>query len=114
MSDSHDRAGAAQALIDEELEAMRTKVDYWENYVKEQQEQREQAAAVVQAALDQSGLSARGINPSDPAFALIAQDLEFQKQMSLYYGLKLDKAPPLDTSKPDASRWRQRTNALKV
>lgn len=114
MSASQDPSNAAASLSDEELEAMKAKVDYWENYVKEQQERREQAAAVVQSAMDQSGLTARGINPSDPVFAEIAQDLEFQKQVSLHYGLKLDKAVPLDTSKPDPSRWRQRTNALKV
>ena len=44
----------------------------------------------------------------------IALDLEFQRQLSLQYGLKLDKALPVDRSKPDVSRWRQRTKALKV
>jgi hypothetical protein len=114
MSASHDPNVAATSLSDEELAAMKSKVDYWETYVKQQQEQREEAASVVQAALDQSGLTARGIDPSNPVFAEIAQDLEFQKQVSLHYGLKLDKALPLDTSKPDPSRWRQRTQALKV
>ena len=86
----------------------------WENFVQEQHEKRAQAAAVVQDIMDASGLSARGVDPSAPEFAEIALDLEFQRQVSLQFGLKLDKAQPVDTSKPDASRWRQRTRALKV
>lgn len=103
-----------QPVSDDELKAMAAKVEYWEKYVQEEQHKRELAAAVVQTAMDQTGLTARGINPSDPVFAEIALDLEFQKQVSLHYGLQLDKAKPLDVSKPDPSRWRQRTNALKV
>ncbi len=90
------------------------KVEKWEQFVAEQHEKRAEAAAVVQQVMDESGLSARGINPYAPEFAEIAQDLEFRRQLSLHYGLKLDKATPVDTSKPDVSRWRQRTNALKV
>ena len=101
-------------LREDELQAMEAQVIYWERYVKEQQEKRSEAAAVVQQVMDESGLSARGINPSDPVFAEIALDVEFQRQVSLHYGLKLDKAEPVDLSKPDASRWRQRTRALKV
>ena len=99
---------------DPELEAMQASVQYWETYVEQQQKQRAEAAAVVQQVMDESGLSARGIDPSDPAFAELALDLEFQKQVSLHYGLKLDRAEPIDTTKPDPSRWRQRTSALKV
>ena len=86
----------------------------WENYVSEQQDKRVEAAAAMQEIMDASGLSARGVDPRDPAFAELALDLEFQRQISLQYGLKLDKALPVDTSKPDVSRWRQRTRALKV
>lgn len=114
MSQSQDRSAHDQPVSEDELKAMASKVDYWENYVQEEQRKRQEAAAVVQAAMDMTGLTARGINPSDPVFAEIAMDLEFQKQVSLHYGLKLDKAQPLDVSKPDASRWRQRTHALKV
>lgn len=114
MTHPKEDANPNSCVSDEEIQAMTAKVDYWENYVKEEQRKREEAAAIVQTAMDQVGLSARGINPSDPVFAEIALDLEFQKQVSLHYGLKLDKAQPLDVSKPDASRWRQRTNALKV
>lgn len=86
----------------------------WENYVNEQQQRRVEAAAAMQDIMDASGLSARGVDPRDPAFAELALDLEFQRQVSLQFGLKLDKALPVDTSKPDVSRWRQRTRALKV
>ena len=86
----------------------------WEKFVEEQQEKRAEAAAQLQDIMDASGLSARGIDPTAPEFAAIALDLEFQRQVSLHFGLKLDKATPVDTSKPDVSRWRQRTNALKV
>jgi len=114
MSEREPLPSAEPAWQDEELKAMQDQLAYWERYLKEQQEQRLQAAAVVQEAMDASGLSARGVDPSDPVFAEIALDLEFQKQVSLRYGLKLDQAPPIDTSKPDPSRWRQRTRALKV
>ncbi len=90
------------------------KVEKWEQFVAEQHQKRAEAAAVVQEVMDATGLSARGIDPYAPEFAQIAQDLEFRRQLSLHYGLKLDKAAPVDTSKPDVSRWRQRTNALKV
>jgi hypothetical protein len=89
-------------------------VDKWERFVEEQQKKRAEAAAQMQEIMDVSGLSARGVDPTAPEFAAIAQDLEFQRQISLHYGLKLDKASPVDTSKPDVSRWRQRTRALKV
>ncbi len=89
-------------------------LEHWEQFVAEQQRKRAEAAAVIQDVMDASGLSARGVNPFAPEFAEIAHDLEFQRQLSLHYGLKLDKAAPVDTSKPDASRWRQRTRALQV
>lgn len=114
MTQAQNDSGQHTPVSDEELKAMTDKVEYWEKYVQEEQHKREEAAALVQAAMDQTGLTARGINPSDPVFAEIALDLEFQKQVSLHYGLKLDKAKPLDVSKPDPSRWRQRTHALKV
>lgn len=101
--DQDDALGHAQAVISK-----------WEDYVSEQQEKRAEAAAAVQDIMDASGLSARGVDPRDPAFAELALDLEFQRQVSLQFGLKLDKAMPVDTSKPDVSRWRQRTRALKV
>lgn len=99
---------------DEMLARAQQVVAKWENFVEEQKEKRVQAAAQLQEIMDVSGLSAKGVDPSDPAFARIAEDLEFQRQLSLHYGLKLDKALPIDTSKPDVSRWRQRTSALKV
>jgi hypothetical protein len=99
---------------DEMLARAHQVVAKWENFVEEQKEKRVQAAAQLQEIMDVSGLSAKGVDPSDPAFAEIAEDLEFQRQLSLHYGLKLDKASPIDTSKPDVSRWRQRTSALKV
>lgn len=99
---------------DAELEAMEQQVRYWEKYVEEKQKERQDSAAMVQDIMNVSGLAAKGINPLAPEFAEIALDLEFQRQVSLHYGLKLDKAVPLDTSKPDPSRWRQRTSALKV
>lgn len=89
-------------------------VEKWEKFVEEQHQKRAEAAAQLQDIMDASGLSARGIDPSAPEFAAIALDLEFQRQVSLHYGLKLDKASPVDTSRPDVSRWRQRTRALKV
>jgi hypothetical protein len=89
-------------------------VDKWEAFVEEQQQKRAEAAVQLQDIMDASGLSARGIDPTAPEFAAIADDLEFQRQLSLHHGLKLDKALPVDTSKPDVSRWRQRTRALKV
>lgn len=46
--------------------------------------------------MDQSGLSARDVDPTAPEFAGIALNLEFQRQLSPQYGLKLDKAPPVD------------------
>lgn len=101
--DSGDVMAHAQAVVAK-----------WEKFVEEQQEKRAEAAAQLQDIMDTSGLSARGIDPLAPEFAAIALDLEFQRQVSLHYGLKLDKATPVDTSKPDVSRWRQRTNALKV
>lgn len=95
------------------LEAQRT-VAKWDKFLEEQRIKRAQQASELQDLMDLSGLSAKGVDPSDPVFAQIAGDLEFQRQISLHYGLKLDKAEPVDTSKPDVSRWRQRTNALKV
>ena len=95
------------------LEAQRT-VAKWDKFLEEQRLKRAQQASELQELMDLSGLSAKGVDPSDPVFAQIAEDLEFQRQLSLHYGLKLDKALPVDTSKPDVSRWRQRTNALKV
>ena len=101
--DASDVLAHAQAIVDK-----------WERFVEEQQKRRAEAAAQMQEIMDTSGLSARGIDPTAPEFAKIALDLEFQRQLSLHYGLKLDKASPVDTSKPDVSRWRQRTRALKV
>lgn len=89
-------------------------VDKWENFLDEQHRKQAEAAAQMQQIMDDSGLSARGIDPTAPEFKEIALDLEFQRQVSLHFGLKLDKAEPVDTSKPDVSRWRQRTRALKV
>ena len=99
---------------DIDLEAMEKQVRHWEQYVEEKQKERQESAAIVQEIMNASGLAERGINPLAPEFEAIALDLEFQRQVSLHYGLKLDKAIPVDTSKPDPSRWRQRTNALKV
>ena len=99
---------------DLDLDAMEKQVRYWEEYVEEKQRERQESAALVQEIMNVSGLAAKGINPLAPEFAEIAFDLEFQRQVSLHYGLKLDKAVPVDTSKPDPSRWRQRTSALKV
>lgn len=101
--DSGDVLAHAQAVVNK-----------WEKFVEEQQQKRAEAAAQLQDIMDASGLSARGIDPTAPEFAAIALDLEFQRQVSLHFGLKLDKATPVDTSKPDVSRWRQRTRALKV
>ncbi len=86
----------------------------WDKFLAEQRAKRAEAAGQLQDLMDLSGLSAKGVDPSDPAFAQVAQDVEFQRQLSLHYGLKLDKAAPIDRSKPDVSRWRQRTSALKV
>lgn len=118
MSTAEGKAGAAHPqgaeAADPELAAMDEKIQYWEQYVKDQQAQRTQAADLVQQVMDQSGLSAKGVDPADPALAEIALDLEFQRQVSLHYGLKLDKATPVDNRKPDASQWRQRTRAMRV
>lgn len=108
-----DHQTAAAAPVDDDAGA-RAVVDKWDHFVAEQHQKRAEAAAVVQQLMDQSGLSARGVDPTAPEFAEIALDLEFQRQLSLQYGLKLDKALPVDRSKPDVSRWRQRTRALKV
>lgn len=111
-------ASASPASLNENSAAFiaeaSAKIAKWEKFVEEQQQKRAEAAAQLQDIMDASGLSARGIDPTAPEFAAIAHDLEFQRQLSLHYGLKLDKATPVDTSKPDVSRWRQRTNALKV
>lgn len=96
------------------LREAQAKLQYWENYVHDRQRERQAAAGRMQALMDESGLSARGVNPLAPEFAEIAHDLEFQRQLSLHHGLKLDEALPVDTSKPDVSRWRQRTRAMKV
>lgn len=95
------------------LEAQRT-VNKWNAFLEVQKALRVKQAAQLQEIMDISGLSAKGVDPSDPVFAQIAGDLEFQRQLSLQYGLRLDKAEPVDVSKPDVSRWRQRTRALKV
>ena len=111
MSTEHSEASP---VPENELSAMEEKVRYWENYLAQQQAGRAEAAARMQQIMDDTGLSARGIDPADQAFAALAEDLEFRRQVSLHFGLKLDKAEPVDTSKPDPSRWRQRTHALKV
>jgi hypothetical protein len=95
------------------LQAQRT-VAKWDKFIEEQRIKRAKQASELQEIMDASGLSAKGVDPSDPIFAQIAQDLEFQRQLSLHFGLKLDQAISVDTSKPDVSRWRQRTSALKV
>jgi len=96
------------------IEKLNGQLSQWETFVQEQNKKRKEQASVLQDLLNESGLIERGINPLSPEFAEIANDLEFQKQMSLHYGLKLDQAQPIDTSKPDVSLWRQRTRALKV
>ena len=111
--DSASAAASAGDAVDPLAHAQAI-VTKWETYLTEQHEKRAEAAAELQDIMDNSGLSARGIDPSDPAFAQLSVDLEFQRQISLHFGLKLDKATPIDTSKPDVSRWRQRTRALKV
>ncbi len=111
---AHNPGGAGAQDAGDPLAHAQAVITKWETYVAEQQEKRAQAAGELQDIMDASGLSARGVDPTDPAFAALAQDLEFQRQLSLHFGLKLDKALPVDTSKPDVSRWRQRTRALKV
>jgi len=106
--------GHAADNIDDVLLQAQEIVAKWEGFVEEQKQKRAEAAAQLQDIMDTSGLSAKGVDLSDPAFAAIAEDIEFQRQISLHFGLKLDKALPIDTSKPDVSRWRQRTSALKV
>lgn len=114
-SDTQAHPGApTPAPDDDPMAHAQAVITKWETYVNEQQEKRAEAAAALQDIMDASGLSARGIDASDPVFTELAQDLEFRRQVSLHFGLKLDKATPVDTSKPDPSRWRQRTNALKV
>jgi hypothetical protein len=112
--DTFDTAQSSPGQAQDTLAHVQAVIDKWETFVKEQQDKRAEAAAQLQEIMDASGLSARGIDPTAPEFAAIAQDLEFQRQLSLHYGLKLDKASPVDTSRPDVSRWRQRTRALKV
>lgn len=99
---------------DDKLHEAEAQLKKWEIYVTEQQRERQIAAARVQDLMNESGLSVRGINPLAPEFSEVALDLEFQRQLSLQHGLKLDQVEPVDTSKPDVSRWRQRTRALKV
>ncbi|MDI9331885.1 MAG: hypothetical protein QM527_11375 [Alphaproteobacteria bacterium] len=101
-------------VSEEEIEKMKNSVDYWENYIKDQQKKRLEAAEVIHNIMKESGLLERGINPADPVFAELSFDLEFQRQVSLHYGLKLNTAKEVDPSKPDVTRWRQRTNAIKV
>lgn len=110
---SPEQDGARGAADDILREAQLT-VAKWDKFLEEQRAKRAEAAGQLQDLMDLSGLSAKGVDPSDPAFAQVAQDVEFQRQLSLHYGLKLDKAAPVDRSKPDVSRWRQRTSALKV
>ena len=114
MNQTPHPATPGTAVSDDEIQAMQDQVAYWETYVMQAQRQREEAAALVQATMDESGLSARGINPADPVFAEIALDLALQKQLSLQYRLKLDQAQPVDPLQPDVSRSRQRTSAPKV
>lgn len=113
-SEADNPGGAPTHDVGDPVAHAQAIINKWEAYVAEQQEKRVQAAGELQDIMDGSGLSARGVNPADPAFAALALDLEFQRQVSLHFGLKLDKALPVDTSKPDVSRWRQRTRALKV
>lgn len=110
---SPEQDGARGAADDILREAQLT-VAKWDKFLEEQRAKRAEAAGQLQDLMDLSGLSAKGVDPSDPAFAQVAEDVEFQRQLSLHYGLKLDKAAPVDRSKPDVSRWRQRTSALKV
>lgn len=104
----------ARGAADDILREAQLTIAKWDKFLAEQRVKRAEAAGQLQDLMDLSGLSAKGVDPSDPAFAQVAQDVEFQRQLSLHYGLKLDKAAPVDTSKPDVSRWRQRTSALKV
>jgi hypothetical protein len=108
------RQKTVNSAIESAPEDMQAKIAQWEAYLVEQQRLRLKAAAEVQQIMDVSGLSAKGVHPSDPAFAQLAFDLEFQKQVSLQYGLKLEPGEPIDRDKADASMWRQRTSALKV
>jgi hypothetical protein len=101
-------------LQDEFLKKSQEELQKWEAYVEEQNEIRKQQAAKLQDLVDESGLLTKGINPLSSEFQEVMNDFEFQRQMSLHYGLKLDQALPIDTSKPDVSLWRQRTKALKV
>ena len=118
MTDPQQRDATPHAALaegpDDPLAHAQSIVTKWEAYVAEQHDKRAQAAAELQDIMDASGLSARGIDPTDPAFAELALDVELQRQISLHFGLKLDKATPVDTAKPDVSRWRQRTRALRV
>jgi hypothetical protein len=99
---------------EEFLKKSQEELQKWEKYVQDQHDVRKQQAAKLQELVDESGLLERGINPLAPEFEDVMKDFEFQKQMSLHYGLKLDQGQPIDTSKPDVSLWRQRTRALKV
>jgi hypothetical protein len=114
MADARHAPPSPPAPQDDPLAEAQAKLREWEAYLALQQERRREAAAALQRVMDESGLSQRGIDPTSAEFAEIAFDPEFQRQVSLHYGLKLDKAEPVDTSKPDVSRWRQRTRAMKV
>ena len=92
---------------------IKAQIAHWDDYLKKQQLQREAAAASLQDLMNQSGLSQRGIDPFAEDFKLEKLDLSIQKELSLRFGLGLDRAEEIP-KKPSASRWRQRTSAMKV
>jgi hypothetical protein len=101
---------ASQQDPDSDIKAQ---IAHWDDYLKKQQQQREEAAAGLQTLMDQSGLTQRGIDPFAEDFKLEKLDLSIQKELSLRYGLGLDRAEDIP-KKPSATRWRQRTSAMKV
>jgi hypothetical protein len=101
---------ASQQDSDSDIKAQ---IAHWDDYLKKQQQQREEAAAGLQTLMDQSGLTQRGIDPFAEDFKLEKLDLSIQKELSLRYGLGLDRAEDIP-KKPSATRWRQRTSAMKV
>lgn len=92
---------------------IKAQIAHWDDYLKKQQEQREKAAESLQNLMNESGLTKRGIDPFSDDFKLEKLDLSIQKELSLRFGLGLDRAEEIP-KKPSASRWRQRTSAMKV
>ena len=60
------QAAAAENGAEDPLAHAQAIVTKWETYLTEQHEKRAQAAAKLQDIMDASGLSARGIDPTDP------------------------------------------------